>query len=64
MSRIPKVVAWFALVTGALTLAWWIMLFFVPHQPISRFAIANVLMLGSLSVVGGYFGLKAKPWAF
>jgi hypothetical protein len=61
--RSEKILAWFALLNGALCLAFLIgNLFFKKIIPFDVFLIC--LVMGALNLTAGYYGLKAKPWAF
>ena len=64
MSKLMKFVAWLSLVVGALTLLTPALIYGLSHRlvPIPALAICSVLGIGGL--LGGYFGLRAKPWAF
>jgi hypothetical protein len=64
MSKLMKFTAWLSLVVGALTLLTPALIYGLRHQliPIPALAICSALGIGGL--LGGYYGLKAKSWAF
>jgi hypothetical protein len=64
MSKLTKFVAWLSLVVGALTLLTPAVIYGLRHQLIPTPALAICTVLGIGGLLGGYYGLKAKPWAF
>lgn len=64
MTKLAKVVAWFSLVYGALTLLAPLLIYALRHQLIPLTILTIWLVLGLGSLLGGYHGLKSKPWAF
>jgi len=64
LSRSGKVLAWFSLINGFLTLATPILLNFVFKQPLPLFVAVTFVALGVVGVIAGYYGLGAKVWAF
>ena len=63
-SRAPRILSWFALVTGVLTAITPAMTLVVPVPPLSLFSVAFLIALGAATASAGYFGLKGQPWAF
>jgi hypothetical protein len=64
LTRPEKILVWFALITGALTVAATIWLALFSEQSQSAFLLIFYFLLGSLSILAGYYGLAIKPWAF
>ena len=64
MAKLPRIVAWVCVVNGVLTLLALVVPYFVKGQLPPVPAIAIWSALGIASLIGGYFALKAKPWAF
>ena len=62
--KLAKLVAWLCVVNGVLTLLTPLALFYLKGQIPPLTAIAIWSLLGLVSLVGGYFGLKEKRWAF
>lgn len=61
--RSEKILAWFALLNGVLCIIPLIgNLFFKKVIPFDVFLI--YLVMGALNLTAGYYGLKAKSWAF
>jgi len=65
LSRSGKLLAWFSLINGLLTIAMPILLNFVFKQPLLPLFVAiTFVVLGIVGVIAGYYGLGAKVWAF
>jgi hypothetical protein len=62
--RGAKIVSWFALVTGVLTVAAAAVMPLVSGQSLPVVAVAVLVGLGLATAAAGYFGLKNHPWAF
>jgi len=64
LSRSGKLLAWFSLINGFLTIATPILLYFVFKQPLPPFVAITFTVLGIVGVIAGYYGLRANVWAF
>lgn len=64
VGSLSKKLAWFALLYGALTFIAPALLPLAFGQMLSPFPVVIYLSIGAGSMIGGYFGLAAKPWAY
>ncbi len=64
LPKSAKLLAWFAIVNGALTGATPFLLPLLADQSLPVGAIALFLILGISSFVAGFYGSRARPWAF
>jgi hypothetical protein len=64
LSRSGKLLAWFSLINGLLTIATPLLLNLMFKQPLPPFIAVTFVILGAISVVAGYYCLGAKVWAF
>lgn len=64
LTKSSKALAWFGIVTGALTVATPILLPMLTAHSLRTPGMAIFFALGIGSLVAGFYGLKAQPWAF
>lgn len=64
LSKFNKLLAWFAIVNGILTSATPLVWFLSTHQMLPTATIVLLVSLGIASGVSGFYGLRAKPWAY
>lgn len=64
LTKSSKALAWFGIVTGALTVATPILLPMLTAHSFRTPGMAMFFALGIGGLVAGFYGLKAQPWAF
>lgn len=64
LTKSVKALAWFGIVNGALTAATQVLLPLMTAQSLRTVGLVLFLVLGIASFVAGFYGLRAKPWAF
>lgn len=64
LSRSGRLLAWFSLVNGLITLATPFLLSVLFKQPVPLFVFFSCAVLSLVSLTAGYYGLQANAWAF
>ena len=64
LTKPQKWLAWFALVSGALTILTATVLPAIFGPPLAPIAVSVFFLFGLGGLIAGYFGLAGRPWAF